>query len=111
MRVDDYKWVPCINHVLKVLGCEDSLYHDENYEKVEWSGTSPLIKDEKIRKTVRAWAEINGIARVVYSVDIQSCRLAGKRDEDQYIDFVGWIPTLKDREAYTVDELCGEEEK
>ena len=111
MCVDNYEWVPCINHVLKVLGCEDSLYHDENYEKVEWSGTRPLIRDDRIRNIVQAWAEINGIAQVVYSVDTQSCRLASKRDEDQHIDFVGWIPPLKDREAYTIAELCGEEKE
>lgn len=37
MYVDDWEWVPCINHVLSVLGYKDSLVHDENYEVVKWS--------------------------------------------------------------------------
>lgn len=37
MYVDDWEWIPCINHVLSVLGYKDSLVHDENYEVVKWS--------------------------------------------------------------------------
>ena len=48
MAVDDCEWVPCINHVLKILNYDDLLEHDENYEWVKWTGTEPLIKDEEI---------------------------------------------------------------
>lgn len=66
----------------------------------------PLIKDVKIRKAVRAWAEANNI-KSVYIVGL------GKlRDERKGIDiefngepFVGWVTALK-----TIPELCGEEE-
>ena len=55
----------------------------EDYEPKE-----PLIKDEKIRKAVRAWAEANNIRAVYYSPE-----------EDGY------------GEHYTIDELCGDEEE
>lgn len=55
MAVDDWEWVPCINHVLKILNYEDLLEHDENYEWVKWTGTEPLIKDEEIREYVKKW--------------------------------------------------------
>lgn len=113
MIIDDYEWVPCINHVLKVLGCEDMLEHDENYETVKWSVTEPLIKDEKIRKAVRAWAEVNSIEKALYAErpNRSLCGLADMGENDYSIDFVGWIPTLEDDEEYTITELCGEEEE
>ena len=71
----------------------------------------PLIKDEKIRKAVRAWAEINSIESVIYAErhDRSLCNLLDIGEDDYSIDFVGWIPTLKDGEEYTIAELCGEE--
>ena len=74
----------------------------------------PLIEDEKIRKAVRAWAEVNSIEKVIYCVrtDRGLCSLTDMSvDYDYNIQFVGWIPTLKDSKVYTIAELCGEEEK
>lgn len=66
---------------------------------------APLIKDEKIRKAVRAWAEANDIERVWH--EYASCWLRGnglkiELENDEVVD-------LKQRN-YTIDELCGEEE-
>lgn len=47
MIVDDWEWVPCINHVLRILNYDDNLIHDENYETVKWSGTEPCGEEEK----------------------------------------------------------------
>lgn len=67
----------------------------------------PLIKDEKIRRAVRTWAEANNVnlVRIVGVRTLQS--------EHQGIEigfntdlFVGWVTALK-----TIDELCGEEEE
>ena len=71
----------------------------------------PLIKDEKTRKAVRVWAEINLIEEVIYSVgmDRSACNLTDTGDDEFAIEFVGWIPTLEDGKAYAIDELCGEE--
>lgn len=64
----------------------------------------PLIKDEKIRKAVKAWAEANGIERVWH--ECASCWLRGNglkiELENEVVDL--------EQKNYTIDELCGEEE-
>ena len=112
MVVDDYEWVPCINHVLNALGYEDSLEHDENYEVVKWRGTNPLIKDEKIRKAVRAWAEACGAKQIKYSIAPNQYY-----DADMGTGFSIKFLTkpvevyLEEGKMYTIAELCGEEEE
>ena len=68
----------------------------------------PLIKDEKIRKVVRAWAEANDITEI--NVSSNGYELWGGID-DWCIHFGGNpfndIKPLK----YTIDELCGEDEE
>ncbi len=77
----------------------------------------PLIKDEKIRKAVRAWAEANSILKHNY----------GCEDMDVVFDSAEhcftWINTsiqfneitgleeLENGKKYTIAELCGEEEE
>ena len=76
----------------------------EDYKPVE-----PLIKDEKIRKAVRAWAETNEL-KPDYEV---------KYDADRYgliswqadISFNFRIEGLEHNKKYTIAELCGEEEE
>lgn len=76
------------------------------------ASAEPLIKDEKIRKAVKAWAEVNSIKTALYieRPNKSLCQLTDMGDEDYDIQFVGWIPTLKDGEEYAIAELCGEEE-
>lgn len=76
------------------------------------ASAEPLIKDEKIRKAVKAWAEVNSIKTALYSErpNKSLCQLTDMGDEDYDIQFVGWIPTLKDGEEYAIAELCGEDE-
>jgi len=68
----------------------------------------PLIKDEKIRKAVRAWAEADEIDTVQYDEYWRSFRsddcVIGFKTEDTILN-------LKDGEWYTITELCGEEEQ
>lgn len=78
-------------------------------KEVKWIKTvkAPLIKDEKIRKAVRTWAEANDIEEA--SIQNNYC-LAGKTDEDVTIIFAP--PIFKDignADFYTIEELCGEE--
>ena len=65
----------------------------------------PLIKDEKIRKAVRAWAEANDIERVWH--EYSSCWLRGNglkiELENEVVDL--------EQKNYTIAELCGEEEE
>lgn len=76
----------------------------EAYKPVE-----PLIKDEKIRKAVKAWAEANDFTN---EIEVRSLN-AGTRFSDGHwsIEFIGYfIYDLKIDSTYTIDELCGEEE-
>lgn len=67
----------------------------------------PLIKDEKIRKAVRAWAEVCGIDGVVIVSKYQLVSL----DKPCSIEFYGAIyPEYVHNEEHTIAELCGEEE-
>ena len=84
---------------------------NENWE--DYATPEPLIKDEKIRKAVRAWAKINAIKVVEYYIfnSPSSYRFESRIDGDLIaIDFVGWLPELEKEGTYTIAELCGEED-
>ena len=78
----------------------------EDYEPAE-----PLIKDEKIRKAIRAWAEANEIETVDYDnywvAFGRDDKTISFKDYDKCLGFYG----LDDNGTYTIDELCGEEEE
>lgn len=81
----------------------------EDYKPVE-----PLIKDEKIRKAVRAWAEANNIRAVYYSPDAQGFYVKNYDDDEIFASiYFGDKPMEKyDYDwNYTIAELCGEEEE
>ena len=82
----------------------------------DYNPTEPLIKDEKIRKAVRAWAEATGVGTGWLKVSKGS----------NSADIFGWVKgrlgglsigfetrqveELEDGIKYTIEELCGEEE-
>ena len=70
----------------------------------DYAPKEPLIKDEKIRKAVRAWAEGNNIESVHYDAFWR-----GFRRDNSSITVWEELP-LEDNKVYTIDELCGEEE-
>ena len=85
-----------------------------NEEWEDYKPKEPLIKDEKIRKAVRAWAEANDIERVFYYKSSHYWYLMSSNDYGQSIDF--WSshnaePKLVEKKYYTIAGLCGEEEK
>ena len=79
----------------------------DSYEPKE-----PLIKDERTRRVIRAWAEVNSVEEVLYAerTDKSLFVLTDMGGDDTSIMFVGWVPTLKDGADYTIAELCGEED-
>ena len=86
---------------------------NEDWE--DYKPAEPLIKDEKTRKAVRAWAELNSVQSVTYDEVHQDRGLnvylfEDNEDENAIIQGYGWIPTLEEGEDYTIAELCGEEE-
>lgn len=64
----------------------------------------PLIKDEKIRKAVRAWAEANDIEAGLYDADTFSIG-----SDDNFISFNNGF--ADETRIYTIAELCGEDEE
>ena len=64
--------------------------------------TEPLIKDEKIRKVVRAWAKINGVTELKY-FEGENCLEDLFRNEIHFNQALG----LEDAKTYTTEELCG----
>lgn len=91
---------------------KDVLLERERYESIEefiseWEDyvpAEPLIKDEKIRKAVRAWAEANGIERVWHPS--AACWLRGN---GLSIEMENEVDKLE-QGNYSIAELCGEEE-
>ena len=84
----------------------------EDYEPVE-----PLIKDEKIRKAVKAWAEANRVTEAMYSsCHDAECEFNARDDENKMIVFIGNFQEMNERlditgrTIYTIEELCGSEE-
>lgn len=74
----------------------------EDYEPKE-----PLIKDEKVRKAVRAWAEANGIDGCICKEEIHCITFETERG--MFISFENADP-IPPEGNYTINELCGEEE-
>ena len=72
----------------------------------------PLIKQEKIRKAVRAWAEANEISQAKFDRNTSgfSASDAGNNFLSM-ISFDGFVFNCEDGRYYTIDELCGEEEE
>ena len=79
----------------------------EDYKPAE-----PLIKDEKIRKAVRAWAEANDVLEVFIDRIGDGTYIELYDEDDGRRRISALRPAgLKTGEAYTIDELCGEEER
>lgn len=68
-----------------------------------------FIKDEKIRKAVRIWAEVNGAtgATELRYYEDENCLKDLFRNEIHFNQLLG----LEDDKTYTVTELCGEAEE
>lgn len=82
-----------------------------NEEWEDYEPKEPLIKDEKIRKAVRAWAEACGAKQIKYSIALNQYY-----DADMGTGFSIKFLTkpvevyLEEGKIYTIAELCGEEE-
>lgn len=74
----------------------------------------PLIKDEKIRNAVRAWADANEIVKAFVVMDKNMNWIVYGDDIDRnrfMIEFFDRVVSENDEtNNYTIDELCGEEE-
>ena len=106
--------VPC-------RGISYTIVHKDQLEKnpnilTDWfeeiKPAEPLIKDKKIRKAVRAWAEANDITEI--NVADNGYELWGG-DDDWCIHFSGdgFVNPFEHikPQQYTIEELCGEDEE
>lgn len=88
----------------------DVMYEvQEMLAEAETREVKPLIKDEKVRKAVRAWAKANNTERV--AIQNNYC-LSAEGDEIENIVFASPIfRDIDDDVPYTITELCGEDER
>ena len=90
------------------------IFYPDDWEAFE--PAEPLIKDEKIRKAVRAWAEVNNrdLFRVI-NEHFNCCKIIGYTDGGDTscdkIEFATTIAGAKKDYYYTIAELCGDEEE
>lgn len=75
----------------------------------------PLIKDEKVRKAVRAWADVLEVDKVEFYGSETWIGLMAKNAGTGWsskfeLDYLGSENTLIPFRTYTIAELCGEEE-
>lgn len=103
-----------IKHIEGDGGWQDGVYHsiaEINEEWEDYKPAEPLIKDERIRKAVRAWAEACNLKHVTYKQASNEFYDANTRGAFA-IRFT-LIPVevyLEDGEHYTIAELCGEDD-
>ena len=81
---------------------------NEDWE--DYKPKEPLIKDEKIRKAVRLWAESNG---TLEDIKVHTLTTGTRFSLENYdIEFLGYfIYGLEGNKTYDIDELCGDEEE
>lgn len=79
-----------------------------NEEWEDYTPTEPLIKDEKVRKAVRTWADANGIGGCICKEEIHCITFETERG--MFISFEEADP-IPPEGNFTIAELCGEEEE
>lgn len=105
---------------LQASGHENSWSYNSlekfNEEWEDYEPAEPLIKDEKIRKAVRAWAEAENCTRemnLYYTLNRQEKYITFHNpqtgSELQLCDFDS--PVFQEMREYSIAELCGEEEE
>jgi hypothetical protein len=88
-----------------------------NEEWEDYKPAEPLIKDEKVRKAVRVWAEVNDVSRVSCDSCIAHKKYMFRFSATELFNepiielYSASEESLWDDEHYTIAELCGEEEE
>lgn len=100
------------------FGNNDHEYHslaELNEEWEDYKPAEPLIKDEKIRKAVRAFAELNNSATIIFELSYGKSSIIARADNGFAMLWVAgesWETNgkgIKWDEPYTIAELCGED--
>ena len=91
----------------------EELGWNDDQAREDYKPNEPLIKDDKIRKAVRAWAEALYLRGAIFDFNDETMMLRGEKLK-AYISFDGLdFCEFKHitAEYHTIAELCGEEEK
>ena len=109
-RLEYYKSSGCITITNDKNQNEQFCYGAFADMKDEWEDVEPLIKDEKIRKAVRAWAEANGLNAQPIYFSAEYNRFCDAPDFSIAIDFYREVKGgPHDGYSYYLGELCGED--
>lgn len=108
--------------IVKETNTATSEYVERSYSKIDelnadwedYKPVEPLIKDGKIRKAIRAWAEANDIDEdgrhdCMIEFDLDEHRLKWIETSIEF-NLIDGLEDLEDGKSYTINELCGEEE-
>ncbi len=113
-EIIDHIWYEDDCDCFAISGKSYNLYGTLKEVIDEWEDyklKEPLIKDEKTRKAIRAWAKANNIDTAQYDDYWVSFRRDDKvisfKDEDYCLGYDG----LEDNTTYSIAELCGEDEE
>lgn len=111
-ELNGYSLYDCGDKILLGKNSEEPVYgyttlKEFNEDWEDYNPKEPLIKDEKIRKAVRAWAEANRIAPTDAVNFLQHLV-----EFNGHYCSIAFDKRLKGLEngSYTIAELCGEEE-
>ena len=102
--------IPLCNHDETLGSYSVTSLETLNKSFEDYDPKEPLIKDKKIRKAIRAWAEANGFLN---DIEVHSLTAGTRFSIENYdIEFLGYfIYDLEGNKTYTIAELCGEEEE
>ena len=108
---------------IKEYGDEDVLLERERYESIEefisewedYKPAEPLIKDEKLRKAIRAFAELHDSKTITFEETFGGASYISRADNGYSMMWVlgkSWGgENIECDKPYTIAELCGEEEE
>ena len=92
--IDNHRYIPIVQ--------ADGVVTNYDYDP------EPLIKDMKIRKAVRAWADVNNIDKATCKEEMHCVTFETERG--MFISFDNADP-IPPEGTYTIAELCGEKEE
>lgn len=118
-KTDKITEIEEVNLDVKIVDrcCYESFaeYHSLNKEWEDYAPKETLIKDEKIRKAVRAWAEADDLDNFrVQNEHFNCCKIIGYTAGINKASFIGFQATIAhadSKKLYDITELCGEEDE
>lgn len=117
-ELNGYRLYDCGDKIILGKNTEEPVYGYTTLKEFneDWEDYKPkesLIKDEKIRKAVKAWAEANDVKKVTIEKDFSTYAFY-PTDTDRVSISVWTEPSLSNLsrgKIYDIAELCGEEKE